>query len=58
MDIEIVKRTTNCKLCNCNGGCRKIWPFYEVYKIPEINAATTANLLNFIGESLPKAGLN
>ena len=36
------------------GGAGKFDHFYEVYKIPEINAVTTANLLNFMGESLPK----
>jgi imidazole glycerol-phosphate synthase subunit HisF len=59
MDIEMVKYvSTKCKLpIIAMGGAGKLDHFYEVYEIPEINAATTANLLNFMGESLPKTRL-
>ena len=53
-DIESLKSFTdksNLPLI-CMGGAGKYEHFYEVFKNSDVEAASTANLLNFIGDSI------
>lgn len=54
-DIETIKEVASyCKLpLIIMGGAGKADHFSPVYKLPNVDAVVTANLLNFIGEALP-----
>jgi cyclase len=55
-DIDIIKEVSNlCKLpLIVMGGAGKSDHFSPAFEIPAVDAVATANLLNFIGDSLPE----
>ena len=55
LDLDVVKEVSGkCKLpLIVMGGAGKYQHFEPAYKIPAVDAVTTANLLNFIGNALP-----
>lgn len=60
LDIDIIKNISNlCKLpLIVMGGAGKSEHFSNVYKIPVVDGVATANLLNFLGNSLPQTRIN
>ena len=59
-DIDIIQEISHlCKLpLIVMGGAGKSAHFSPVYKIPIVDAVATANLLNFLGDSLPQTRMN
>ena len=59
-DIDIIQEISpHCRLpLIVMGGAGKSDHFSPVYKIPIVDAVATANLLNFLGDSLPQTRMD